>query len=225
MNVIVFGATGGLGQRVWKAAIAAGHRVVAFVRSPEKLDRSHPSFADLNVVTGNVLDGDAVKTASQGCTIAVNCTSPAGGDATLDLAKSAVTHAADADVSTFYMVGGIGALWVPGTDKTVLVQDWDDEAAMQRQGWPTGMPKEKIQAMTQGHLASMAFMASTKLAHAFICPGAMIDGEPSESRTVTLDELGGPAALRVRYADIAQVIVDDLEAGELLGHRVGVYAP
>lgn len=27
MNIIIFGATGGLGQWTWKAAVEAGHRV------------------------------------------------------------------------------------------------------------------------------------------------------------------------------------------------------
>ncbi len=224
MKIIVFGASGGLGQRVWKAAIEAGHDVVAFVRSPDKLDASDSRHAALQVAQGNVNDADAVRAAADGCAASINCTSPAGGDATLALAKSIVTHAAAAGVETFYMVGGLGALWAPGTNQTVLVQDWDDAEAMQRFGLPPGMPRDQIRSMTKGHLASMAFMAGTGLAHTYVCPGAMFDGPLSGTRLVTLDELGGPAATRVSYADVAHVIVDDLERGELIGHRVCVSA-
>ncbi|MEM9070241.1 MAG: NAD(P)H-binding protein [Myxococcota bacterium] len=221
MKLVVFGATGGLGQHVWKGAVAAGHDVVAFVRSPDKLDHADPRYASLNVVTGNVLDPDSVKTAATGCEVAINCTSPASGSATLDLAKSAVTNAAAAGVGTFYMVGGLGALWAPGTNKTVLLQDLKDTEAMSRLGLGGGIPREKLQAMTKGHLASMAFMAETGLPHSFVCPGAMVEAPLSENRVVTLDELGANAG-RVRYADVAQVIVDDLGVGRLLGHRVCV---
>lgn len=37
MKIIVFGATGGVGQHVVTLAQAAGHDVTAFVRTPEKL--------------------------------------------------------------------------------------------------------------------------------------------------------------------------------------------
>lgn len=224
MKLLVCGATGGLGQRVWKAAVQAGHDVVAFARSPSKLDGSDPRHAELTVVEGNAMDADSVRAAAAGCEAAINCTSPAGGNSTLELARSIVSNAADAGVGTFYMVGGLGALWAPGTQRTVLVQDWEDPEAMQRYGLPPGMPRERIRTMTDGHLASMAFMASTGLPHCFVCPGLMVDGAPSDRRVVTLDELGGRAAGRVTYADVAQVLVDDLERGDLLGHRVCVSA-
>ncbi|MEO1227448.1 MAG: NAD(P)H-binding protein [Myxococcota bacterium] len=222
MRIIVFGANGGLGQRVWKAAVDAGHEVVAFVRSPQKLDATDPRFGDLTVVAGNVLDSGAVQGAAAGARAAINCTSPASGDATLDLATSAVTSAAAAGVERFYMVGGIGALWAPGTHRQVLLQDWDDEPAMRAFGLNPGMPRERIRDMTKGHLASMAFMQSTGHPHAFACPGAMYDGPATSGRTVSLDELASPAAMRVSLGDVAQVMVDDLERGELLGHRVSV---
>ncbi|MEO1481874.1 MAG: NAD(P)H-binding protein [Myxococcota bacterium] len=219
MNVIVFGATGGLGQEVWKRSVAAGHSVVAYVRSPGKLDASDSGYASLRVVQGDVMDGDAVRAAARGCEVAINCTSPAGGNSTLEIAQSLAGHA---EVSKFYMVGGIGALWVPGSGRTVLVQDWDDEEAMRAYGMTRAMPREVIQKMTRGHLASMAFMAENGVPHTFICPGAMYDGALSSERRVTLDEVGGTSVLRVSFATVAQSLVDDLPVGAFLGHRVSV---
>ena len=57
MRVVVFGATGGLGSESVEKALAAGHRVTAFVRNPDKLRLRN---AELNVVKGDVLDGAAV---------------------------------------------------------------------------------------------------------------------------------------------------------------------
>ena len=222
MNIIIFGATGGLGQWTWKAAVKAGHDVTAFVRSPHKLDSTAPGHGELRVMPGDVMDSEAVRVASQGAEVAINCTSPAGGNSTLEMAKSIVDNASASGIAKFYMVGGVGALWAPGTDKSVLMQDWDDAEGMAKLGLPPGMPREMIRNMTKGHLASMAYVADAGVAHTFMCPGAMDDAPATTDRVVTLDEPGGRRAMRVNMGDVAQVIVDDLEHGKLLGHRVCV---
>lgn len=222
MKVIVFGATGGLGQAVWRAGVDAGHSVTAFVRTPSKLDAADPRHAQLTVVQGDVMDAAAVGAAAAGCEIAVNCTSPAGGNSALEMAQSIVGASAAAGVKAFYMVGGMGALWAPGTGRSVLIQDWDDAEAMAALGLRSAIPRELVRQMTRGHLASMAHLQSTGLPHTYLCPGRMLDRPPSPTRVVTLDELGGYGAGEIALADVAEVIVEDLGRGGLLGHRVCV---
>ncbi len=224
MKVIVFGATGGLGHRVWRRAIDAGHSVVALVRTPSRLDSSDPRHALLQVVQGDAMDAKAVSVAAEGCEVLVNCTSPASGNSALEMAESIVAIAAKAGVLRYYMVGGLGALWVPGSNRSVLMQDWNDVEAMKSFGIDRPMPKEVIQNMTKGHLASMDFMAGTGLAHAFLCPGLMVEGPASPTRVVTLDELGGTSVVKVAYDDVAETVVEDIEVGRLIGHRVCVAA-
>lgn len=222
MNLIVFGATGGLGRHVSAAALEAGHRVTLFARSPHKLDAAVAGHANAQVVQGDVMDAQAVRAASEGAEVAINCTSPAGGNAAEAMVRSLVPASAEAGVLAFYLVGGIGALWAPGTGRTVLIQDWSDAEGMRQHGLDPRMPQAMIQNMTRGHLASMAFLERTGLPHTYLCPGRMVEGPPSAARVVTLDEIGGPSPLKVPYADIAVVIVEDLAQGRLLGHRVGV---
>jgi putative NADH-flavin reductase len=222
MKLIIFGANGGLGQWTWKAAVDGGHDVLAFVRTPSKLDQADPRYASLEVVQGDVMDAEAVRAACAGCRVAINGTSPAGGTATADMARSIVENGSAAGVEAFYMVGGMGALWAPGTDRKVLLQDWSDAEAMQRYGLPPNMPREMIRKMTAGHLASMAILAEAGVPHTYLCPGAMKDGPATTDRVVTLDELGGRGAMRVSFGNVAKTIVDDLERGALLGHRVCV---
>ncbi len=59
MKLIVFGATGGVGRQVLTQALAAGHEVTAFVRSPEKLGR----LPGVRVVAGDAFDAEAVSAA------------------------------------------------------------------------------------------------------------------------------------------------------------------
>ncbi len=54
----VFGATGGTGRQIVSQALEAGHTVRALVRDPARLPIRHPQ---LHLITGNVLDADAVE--------------------------------------------------------------------------------------------------------------------------------------------------------------------
>jgi putative NADH-flavin reductase len=57
-KIIVFGATGKLGQQILRQALDAAFDVTAFVRDPAKLTIQHPR---LRVVTGDTLDADSVE--------------------------------------------------------------------------------------------------------------------------------------------------------------------
>lgn len=63
MKIAIFGATGGTGRQLVAQALAAGHDVVAFVRSPSKLDQRHEH---LTIVQGQITDPGAVERAIAG---------------------------------------------------------------------------------------------------------------------------------------------------------------
>jgi putative NADH-flavin reductase len=62
MKVLLLGATGNVGSRALPALIKHGHQVVAFVRSPSKLEPEKRA-ALTDVVTGSVTDKPALKNA------------------------------------------------------------------------------------------------------------------------------------------------------------------
>ncbi len=62
-RVLVVGATGGTGRELVTQALARGLVVTAFVRSPDKLDLTHPC---LTIVRGNVMDAASVEDAMRG---------------------------------------------------------------------------------------------------------------------------------------------------------------
>jgi putative NADH-flavin reductase len=57
MNLLIVGATRGIGRELLKQALAAGHSVTVLVRDPSRLTVQHER---LKVVTGDILDAKSV---------------------------------------------------------------------------------------------------------------------------------------------------------------------
>jgi putative NADH-flavin reductase len=63
MKIAVFGASGKTGSLVVEQALAAGHEVIAYVRTPGSIKSEHPN---LKVVVGNLNEKDNLKKAIAG---------------------------------------------------------------------------------------------------------------------------------------------------------------
>ena len=63
MKLVIFGATGHVGQHLVAQALEQGHQVTAFTRSPEKLRQTHKN---LRLFQGDVLNGTQVTAAIPG---------------------------------------------------------------------------------------------------------------------------------------------------------------
>jgi putative NADH-flavin reductase len=92
MTLTVFGATGRTGQPVVRQALDAGHTVVAFARTPSKLDVQHDNLA---VVQGDVTDAASVKEAVDGADAVVSVLGHAEG-APDDVVTVGTRHILDA---------------------------------------------------------------------------------------------------------------------------------
>jgi nucleoside-diphosphate-sugar epimerase len=75
MKIIVFGATGGVGQHVVKQAIEAGHEVTAFVRTPEKLEVQE----NVTIIQGDAFNKQQVADAIVGHEAVVSCLASSNG--------------------------------------------------------------------------------------------------------------------------------------------------
>jgi uncharacterized protein YbjT (DUF2867 family) len=73
MNVTVFGATGQIGRIVVADLLTDGHSVTAYVRNPGKLQVADPQ---LTVVTGELSDAEAVRTAVHGADAVISALGP-----------------------------------------------------------------------------------------------------------------------------------------------------
>lgn len=79
MKIIVFGASGGVGQAVVGQALTAGHEITAFVRDSGKMTIQNPL---LTIVQGDGLNEEAVSNAIQGHDAVICCVGSRGMGAT-----------------------------------------------------------------------------------------------------------------------------------------------
>lgn len=74
MKLIVFGATGRVGQHFVRLAVEAGHEVTAYARTPEKLETS-----GVRIIQGNAFDAKAVAEAIVGHDAVISCVGSSTG--------------------------------------------------------------------------------------------------------------------------------------------------
>ncbi|MEM8600436.1 MAG: NAD(P)H-binding protein [Bacteroidota bacterium] len=106
MRLTVFGATGRTGCHVVTQALAAGHEVVAFVRSRDKLAGQQDLANErLRVVVGDVRDDGPVEQAVAGADAVLSCIAPVPKDGavqtegTRNIARAMATHGVQRVVS------------------------------------------------------------------------------------------------------------------------------
>jgi len=75
MRIAVFGATGRVGTRLIKEALARGYSVAAYARSPQKIAVVHPK---LLIVQGGLEDKDKIEEAVKGADVVVSVMGPVG---------------------------------------------------------------------------------------------------------------------------------------------------
>ena len=73
MKITVFGSTGKTGREVVRQALDREYIVTAYARNPQKLDMTHPN---LSVVSGELSDKDAIKSAIQGADCVISALGP-----------------------------------------------------------------------------------------------------------------------------------------------------
>jgi uncharacterized protein len=130
MNIVVYGASGMVGQRITREALNRGHKVTAIIRNPARFTFTHPH---LMVKEGNILDANDVAQKVSGCDAVVNATRQfsartEGSDETnaesaltfvavphprqtfVDVAHALIEGLTRAGVGRLIVVGGAGSL-------------------------------------------------------------------------------------------------------------------
>jgi len=112
MKIVVFGATGNIGRRIVKEAVARGHSVVAVARDPAK---SKSSDTRVRMVQGDATNAESVASVARGADAVVNAISPRPGSvgkvpSLVEAARTLLRALPRAGVKRLLVVGGAGSL-------------------------------------------------------------------------------------------------------------------
>jgi putative NADH-flavin reductase len=124
MRLLLYGATGTLGQRILAEAVDRGHEVTAAARNPNRVQE----LPGVTLRLGDILDADSVATLVRGQDVLLSAVGPGhGGDPCflVEAARSLISAAERTGVR-LVVLGGAGSLEVePG----VLLVETSDFAA------------------------------------------------------------------------------------------------
>lgn len=113
MHIVLFGASGTIGQRIAREAIMRGHRITAVVRHPEALA---PLPVGMDAAQGDVTDAASVARVARGADVVVSAVAPRD-DQSMSMLSSAAHALIDgtraAGVKRLVVVGGAGSLQTP----------------------------------------------------------------------------------------------------------------
>ena len=212
MNIILFGATGQIGQQILKQALERGHTVTAFVRDAAKLDVTH---LRLTVMVGDARNARAVAAAIPGHDAVINAMEPGGPDVSdkyLDIITDGIRHLVQgmrqAGLRRIVVLGSVATLNA-APDK--LLRDLPNFPDLARN-------------ISGAHLEAWKTLAASGLDWTVICPAPIVEsGEPTgQYRTQADFLLGGGPQLKIATGDVADLLLNEVEHGNHIGHRVNV---
>jgi putative NADH-flavin reductase len=213
MKIVLFGATGHVGQRITAEALRRGHEVVGVVRDPSRAQSPDPRVP---LVQGDATDAASVAAAVRGADAVVSSVSPRPGTTgkaptMVDTARALIAGLREAGVRRLVVVGGAGSLEVaPG----VALVDTPD--------FPQAYKPESL----DGRDALAVYRAEAQgLEWTFISPAIVIQpGERTGRYRTTDDQLltdeSGNSV--ISYEDYAVALLDELENPRHVGKRFGV---
>jgi putative NADH-flavin reductase len=214
MKIILFGATGNIGQRIVREALSRGHQVTGVVRDPEHQQSPDPK---VKLVKGDATDADSVASVARGADAIVSAISPRpnarglGAPRLADAARALLGGARKSGVKRLVIVGGAATLEVaPG--KRLL-------------DTPEFPAAYKAEALEGAESLDVLRKEGEGVEWTFISPAAEISpGHRTGRYRATGDQLIPDARGRshISMEDYAVALVDELEHRQHVGRRFGV---
>ncbi len=214
MQIVLFGATGHIGQRIATEALDRGHDVVGVVRDPTAVTPPDPR---VRLVQGDATDAASVAHVVRGADAVVSAISPRpnarglGAPSLAAASRALLAGVRAAGGRRLLVVGGAGTLEVaPGV------------RLMDAPGFPAAYRGEAEEGAE-----SLAVLRAegAGVDWTFLSPAAEIGpGERTGTYRTTGDQFLADAAGRsvISYADYAVALVDELERPQHLAQRFGV---
>jgi uncharacterized protein len=213
MKIVLFGATGNIGQRIVSEALSRGHDVVGVVRDPSV---AKSPDARVKLVRADATDENTVAGAVKGADAVICAISPRPnqqGLAAPSLVKAAralIAGLGRANVKRLFVVGGAGSLTVGG------------KRLMDSPDFP---PDYKAEAQAAADALAVYRAEASKLDWTYLSPAAEIGpGRRTGNYRTTGDEFLADAQGKshISFEDYAVAVLDELEKPKNIRKRFGV---
>lgn len=202
-NIFIVGATGGLGRHVLRGLLhRGGVEIVAFVRTPTKLD-------DLLNPHLHVVQGDFSSLSPahlMGCDVVIATHSSANNERHVGYEKL-VKNAVEGGVERLIGVGGAGQLCM--------------ENGQIKQADPSWFPA--LRSVTEDHQRGLKAVRKSKLDWTWVAPPYMPTDAASVGGYVATNDAWNNTGM-LPQVDVAQFIVDEAFEPKHIGHVVGLSA-
>lgn len=211
MKLVLFGATGHIGQSLLDEALARGHEVTAVVRDPSRLTQRHDR---LTVVTGDVSRPASWTDAARGNDAAIaSLSARRDQDASRvpGYARTLLDHLGAAGITRLAWVGGAGSLEVAPGRRVIDAPDFPA-------AW-------RPEAEAQGEALEIFRAYRGPVEWTYVSPPALL--EPGERTGVY--RVGGDQLLvdasghsHISIAEYAVALLDRLERRDAANRRITV---
>lgn len=201
MNILIVGATRGIGRQFLEQALMSGHTVTALVRNPQRLAIQHER---LRVVKGDILDSDSVALAMAGqgvvcCTIGVKAPWP-GLTVFSEGTKNLLQAMQKTGVKRLVCVTGIGAGDSKGHGGFLYDRIFTPLLLK-----PVYADKDRQESLIK----------ASDLDWTIVRPGFLTNG-PLTKNYRMLTDMTGVTAGWISRADVAHFILKELESNQYL---------
>lgn len=203
MKIVIFGATGRTGSEIVRLALADGHEVKAFARTPGKVT----SQFNLTVVQGDVRDTQAVKEAIEGADAVVSALGT-DGTTTLTEAISSIIEGMKAfGVSRIVTIGTAGIL--------------ESRTEPSKLRYQSNESHRKLTFAAEEHHKVYDMLSDSSLDWTIVCPTYLPDGEATGNYRIERDQLPIEGK-RISTGDTATFAYRELIEKKHVGYRVGI---
>lgn len=207
MRILVIGASQGTGALCVTAALAKGHSVTAFSRTPAKLDVAH---ANLTKVAGDFHDAASVRSAVAGHDAVIICASPTSLGAIKEMPdyfSRGTKHCIDAMKE--HGVKRLVVLSAHGVGETRPAASW-----FQR----TFLIARLLKGFFLDHDVQERLTRESGLDFVIARPTRLTNGKANGKFVRTTDVVSVPSS--ISRADLADFLVEACESRELVGKAV-----
>ncbi|WP_301110123.1 NAD(P)-dependent oxidoreductase [Sporosarcina sp.] len=203
MKIVIFGATGRTGSDIVRLALADGHEVKAFARTPDKVT----PHLNLAVVQGDVRDAQAVKEAIEGADAVVSALGT-DGTTTLTEAMSSIIEGMIAySVSRIVTIGTAGIL--------------ESRTEPSKLRYQSNESHRKLTFAAEEHHKVFDMLSSSSLEWTIVCPTYLPGGEATGNYRIERDRLPIEGK-QISTGDTAAFAYGELLRKQHVGYRVGI---